>query len=103
MAQLVERVLGKDEVTSSTLVSSSTASEIFGFQRFFLYRMALLTVAFDFLALPKSAGRHPLRSFRDKGGLPAARLSKPHTMQAANCFLHSRMYNRSHGKSIFGR
>ena len=32
--QSVERILGKDEVASSNLASSSKASEIFGFQRF---------------------------------------------------------------------
>ena len=34
IAQPVERILGKDEVASSNLASSSKASEIFGFQRF---------------------------------------------------------------------
>ena len=34
IAQSVERILGKDEVASSNLASSSKASEIFGFQRF---------------------------------------------------------------------
>ena len=33
IAQPVERILGKDEVASSNLASSSKASEIFGFQR----------------------------------------------------------------------
>ena len=33
IAQSVERILGKDEVASSNLASSSKASEIFGFQR----------------------------------------------------------------------
>ena len=39
IAQPVERILGKDEVASSNLASSSKASEIFGFQR--------LSFAFD--------------------------------------------------------
>ena len=34
IAQSVERILGKDEVASSNLASSSKTSEIFGFQRF---------------------------------------------------------------------
>ena len=34
IAQPVERILGKDEVASSNLASSSKPSEIFGFQRF---------------------------------------------------------------------
>ena len=34
IAQPVERILGKDEVASSNLASSSKASGIFGFQRF---------------------------------------------------------------------
>ena len=34
IAQQVERILGKDEVASSNLASSSKPSEIFGFQRF---------------------------------------------------------------------
>ena len=34
IAQSVERILGKDEVASSNLASSSKASETFGFQRF---------------------------------------------------------------------
>ena len=34
IAQPVERILGKDEVASSNLASSSKASEIFEFQRF---------------------------------------------------------------------
>ena len=34
IAQQVERILGKDEVASSNLASSSKASEIFEFQRF---------------------------------------------------------------------
>ena len=34
IAQPVERILGKDEVASSNLASSSKASEIFGLQRF---------------------------------------------------------------------
>ena len=38
IAQPVERILGKDEVASSNLASSSKASEIFGFQRFFCFR-----------------------------------------------------------------
>ena len=33
IAQPVERILGKDEVASSNLASSSKPSEIFGFQR----------------------------------------------------------------------
>ena len=33
IAQSVERILGKDEVASSNLASSSKPSEIFGFQR----------------------------------------------------------------------
>ena len=37
IAQSVERILGKDEVASSNLASSSKASEIFGFQRFSFY------------------------------------------------------------------
>ena len=35
IAQPVERILGKDEVASSNLASSSKPSEIFGFQRVF--------------------------------------------------------------------
>ena len=34
IAQPVERILGKDEVASSNLASSSKTSEIYGFQRF---------------------------------------------------------------------
>ena len=34
IAQSVERILGKDEVASSNLASSSKASGTFGFQRF---------------------------------------------------------------------
>ena len=34
IAQSVERILGKDEVASSNLASSSKASEIFWFRRF---------------------------------------------------------------------
>ena len=34
IAQPVERILGKDEVASSNLASSSKASEVFWFQRF---------------------------------------------------------------------
>ena len=37
IAQSVERILGKDEVASSNLASSSKTSEIFGFQRFSFY------------------------------------------------------------------
>ena len=37
IAQPVERILGKDEVASSNLASSSKASEIFWFQRFSFY------------------------------------------------------------------
>ena len=37
IAQQVERILGKDEVSSSNLDSSSNASGTFGFRRFSFY------------------------------------------------------------------
>ena len=54
MAQSVERVLGKDEVTSSNLVSSSKKSLERKFEGFLLFTSYFFTITFSF---------HPVRDF----------------------------------------
>ena len=42
IAQPVERILGKDEVASSNLASSSTEPEIYGFRALFLIKLPIV-------------------------------------------------------------
>ena len=65
IAQSVERILGKDEVASSNLASSSKASGTFGFQRFFsaLLRKKIL----NFSVLKNTVRPHPFLSLLDEG------------------------------------
>ena len=67
IAQQVERILGKDEVSSSNLDSSSNASGTFGFRRFSFYIPHFLRKAFVFLFLKKIAGAHSFSPIFDEG------------------------------------